>query len=327
MTETEVTTKRPRHLLARIVTVSGAILCLVFIGVYLLATIYLRTSSAAHRTSQFLTEYLHHPVTVAELALTGRTLSINGLTISNLAEFRGGELASCRSITITPDWLGFLGGRKSFAEVAILGGKIGIGRNERGEWNFHELLRRLAEKKGTGETLIRRLTIGDSSLAVEGVRLDHLALTVRDIATKGTAGSRFLLTCKDAGGNPVRLEGSARLGADPSLDLELSAPFFSLQTFAGSFARKDGPGLGNGTGTLLLTLKLHGGTVAVQGKLGVDSLALAVKDGRIPVHGDLDFAARYDVNRDEATLDACSVRLNGIVRMRASGTVRQARKT
>src|SRR6266702_1013894 len=248
MTKTEVTTKRPRHLLARIVTVSGAILCLVLIGAYLLATIYLRTSSAAHRTSQFLTEYLHHPVTVAGLALTGRTLSINGLTVGNPAAFKGGELASARSIAISPDLSAFLQGRRSFDGIAIRGLRVTVGRNEKGDWNFNELARLFSGKKGGGETTIKRLTISQSGVAVEGFQLDNLALNLNDLSTKGTTGSRFLLTCKDAGGNPIRFDGNARLGAVPAAEVVLAAPSFSLQTIARTFGRKESTDLGDGRG-------------------------------------------------------------------------------
>src|ERR1700687_5337774 len=108
MTDMQKTEKTGRHRLARVVAVLCASLCLLVLGAYLLATIYLRTSSAAHKTSQFLTEYLHYPVSVAGLALTGRTLSINGLTVGNPAAFKGGELASARSVAISPDLAAFL---------------------------------------------------------------------------------------------------------------------------------------------------------------------------------------------------------------------------
>ena len=326
MAKTAGTPIKPKRALARVVAASCAVVFLLLLGVVLLAPISLRIPAAAHGVSRRLTDYLHYPVSVAGLSLTGGTISINGLTIGNPAGFTGEALVSCRSIAVTPDWLGFLRGRKSFAEITVQGGRIGIGRNGRGEWNFHELVRRLSEKKGGGETLIRRLSISDTSLAVEGVRLDHLALTVRDLSTKGTTDSRFLLSWKDAGGSPFRIEGSARLGAVPSVEAALTAPSFSLQTLAGSLGPKTGPLLANGTGALDVTLKLQGGSAAVTGKLGVAGLALEAKDGRIPLRGELACAARYDAARDEATLDTCTVSLDHVVRLRASGTVSEVRK-
>jgi Domain of Unknown Function (DUF748) len=325
MTDTQKTEKKGRHRLARFVAVLCASLCLIVLGAYLLATIYLRTSSAAHKTSQFLTEYLHYPVSVAGLALTGRTLSINGLTIGNPAAFKGGELASARSIAISPDLSAFLHGRRSFDGIAIRGLRVTVGRNEKGDWNFNELARLLSGKKGGGETTIKRLTISQSGVTVEGFRLDNLALNLNDLSTKGTTGSRFLLTCKDAGGNPIRLEGNARLGAVPAVEVVLAAPSFSLQTISRTFGSKASPDLGDGRGSFSLTLKLHDGNLTAEGKLGIDHLLLGGKNGRVPVKGELGFAGRYDTGSDEASLNACSFRLDGIVKGEASGKVRQVK--
>jgi hypothetical protein len=180
------------------------------------------------------------------------------------------------------------------------------------------------QKKG-GETLIKRLAINRSSLAIEGFRLENLAVSVNDLSTKGTTGSRFLLTCKDTGGNPVRLEGNTRLGTVPTVAVEFAAPSFSLQTLARSFGRAAGPDLADARGSFLLALQLGQGKVAAQGKLGVEHLYLVVNNRKIPANGGLDFTGRYDVKEDQAFLDTASLRLNGIA-MEASGTVRQVRK-
>lgn len=326
MTETRKTEKKGSHRLARFIAVLSASLCLLLLGIYLSATIYLRTPAAARQASQLLSDYLHYPVTVTGLALAGGTLSVNGLTLGNPARFRGGELASVRSIAISPDLWAFLVGRRSFDGIAIRGLRITVARNEKDDWNFKDLARLLSGKKGGGETSIKRLTVSQSALAVEGLRLDNLALHLSDLSTKGTTGSRFLLTCKDAGGNPLRVEGSARLGAAPSLEVALAAPSFSLQTIARTFGRAAGPALGDGRGALSLTVRLRDGKVAAEGKLGFGQLALPVKNGAIPVTGELAVAGRYDVKSDVASLDRCSLRLDGIVTAHAAGTVRQARK-
>lgn len=326
MTDTRKTEKKGRHRLARFIAVLFASLCLIVLGVYPLATIYLHTPSAARQASRLLTGYLHHPVTVADLRLAGRTLSVYGLTLGNPAEFPGGELASARSIAISPDLWAFIEGRRSFDGIAIRGLRVTVGRNERGAWNFNQLARLLSGKKGGGETSIKQLTISDSALAVEGFRLDSLALNLNDLSTKGTTGSRFLLTGKDAGGNLLRLEGTARLGAAPSVEAVFAAPSFSLQTMVRSFGRKAGPDLDDGRGSFFLTLKLRDGKLAAEGKLGIDHLPLDIKGGRVPVKGELAFAGRYDTGSDEASLDACSFRLDGIVNGEVSGRVRQVRK-
>lgn len=321
MTETGETTRRRKRTLARVVTVSAVLLCLLPVCGYLLATVYLHTPSAARRISRILTDYLQYPVTVAGIGLAGRTVSINGLTVGNPVGFSGGELVASRSITITPSWRDLLRGRKNFDEISLRGLTVTVGRNSRGDWNFRELARLLSQKKGGGETFIKRLTIGQASLAVEGVRLDDLALTVNDLSTKGVTGSRMLLTGRDAGGDPFRMEGSARLGGAPSVEVAFAAPSFALQTFAG----KGGPGLAHGRGALSLNLKLHEGKLAARGRLGIEHLALALKDTRIPVKGELAFAGGYDPQKDELSLDECAVRVNGIIRWQASGMMRQAR--
>lgn len=325
MTETE-TTGKGRHPVARFVAVLSAFFCLLLATLYLTATIWLHTPSAARLASRLISDHLRYPVAVTGLRLTGRTVYIYGLTVGNPAKFKGGELASSQSITITPAWRTMLGGRKSFAEIAIRGLRVTLGRDGRGEWNFSELARLLSEKKGKGETSIKRLSISRSSFALEGLRLDDLALNVTDLSTRGTTGSRFLLTFKDAGGNPLRLEGNARLGGAPSLEAVFSAPSFSLQTLARTFGRSVGPDLGKGSGALSVTLKLQEGKLAARGRLGVRDLAIAVGNGRIPLQGDMEFAGGYDTKRDEASLDECSVLLNGIVRLKASAEVREVRK-
>ena len=156
--------------------------------------------------------------------------------------------------------------------------------------------------------------------------LNNLALNVTDLSTKGTNGSRLLLTFKDAGGTPVRLEGGARLGPAPALDLVLSAPSFSLKNYRKFVHKWPAVDLSKGIGAFTLGLNLHDGKVAAQGKLGVDHVAVNLGKGVIPLKAELEFTGGYDTKADEATLDACSLRLDEIVRMHAAGTVRQVRK-
>lgn len=325
MTGKERTKKRRPALLARVFSLSCGVLCLVLGCGYLLAATYARTPSAARQVARLLTDYLHYPVTVAGFGLTGGTFSLTGLTIGNPAEFRGGELASSRLITISPDWQRLLRGKRSFDGIVLDGLRISISRNEQGEWNFNKLAQLFSGQKKGGETLIKRLAINRSSLAIEGFRLENMTMTVNDLSTKGTTESRFLLTCKDTGGNPVRLEGNTRLGTVPTVAVEFAAPSFSLQTLARSFGRAAGPDLADARGSFLLALQLGQGKVAAQGKFGVEHLYLGASNRKIPIHADLDFTGRYVVKEDQAFLDAASLRLNGIA-VEASGTVRQVKK-
>jgi len=101
MTETE-TTGKGRHPVARFVAVLSAFFCLLLATLYLTATIWLHTPSAARLASRLISDHLRYPVAVTGLRLTGRTVYIYGLTVGNPAKFKGGELASSQSITITP---------------------------------------------------------------------------------------------------------------------------------------------------------------------------------------------------------------------------------
>ena len=319
-------THKQKHRVGRWVAVSGSFAGIVLIGGYLLLTIYVRTPSAARQVSRLLSDYLHYPVTVAGLDISAGTFSVSGLAVASPPGFKERTLVSSRVISITPGWRTILRGSKSLGEISLTGLRITIDRNERGDWNFSELARHLPRGKGGGETFIKRLAITDSSLAIDGVLLDNLALNVSDLSTGGTNDSRFLLTFKDAGGTPVRLEGGARLGPAPSLDLVLSASSFYLKHYQ-KFVRKwPTIDLSKGMGAFKLGLNLHEGKIAAEGKIGVDYVALKLGKGFVPVKAELEFRGRYDIKSDEATLDACAVRLDEIVRMNAAGSVRQVRK-
>ncbi|RQW77131.1 MAG: hypothetical protein EHM51_02320, partial [Geobacter sp.] len=319
MTEKERTRKGLKRLLPRVLIVSGVVLCLSLASVYLATAIYVRTPSAARQAEQILTDYLHYPVTITSLGLTGGTLSIRGLRIKSPGEFKG-EFLSTRSIAITPDWFAFLRGRNIFREIALRELSVTISRNRRGELNVDQLIRDLSRQKGGDETFIQRLVIRQAGITMEGFQLQNLAFNLRDFSTKGTTGARFLLTCKDVDGDILRLEGTGRLGAVPSLEMAFSAPSVSLQALAQSFGRKAGRDLGSSKGSVSLAIRLHERIVAAQGKFRVDHLPLAIQNYKFPVSGELDFGGRYDISGDQAFLDACSLRLNGIVDIQGSGT-------
>lgn len=325
MPAAEGTTHKQKHRVGRLVAVSGIFVCLALIGGYLLLTIYVRTPSAARQASRLLSDYLHYPVTVAGLGLSAGTFSISGFAVASPAGFKERALASSREISITPGWRALLRGRKSFGEISLTGLRITIDKNERGDWNFSELARRLPRGKG-GETFIQHFAITDSSLALDGFLLNNLALNVTDLSTKGTNDSRILLNFKDAGGTPVRLEGGVRLGPAPSLDLVLSAPSFSLNNYEKFVHKWPAIDLSRGNGAFTLRLNLRDGKVAAQGEIGVDHVAVNLGKSSLPLKAELEFRGGYDTKADEATLDASFLRLNEIVRMHAAGTVRQVRK-
>ncbi len=325
MPETGVTTTTQKFRLGRFIALSVSLACSALIGSYLLLACYLRTPTAAHQASRMLTDHLQHPVTVAGLSLSGGTFSVIGLSIGSPAGFKEREIVSSRVVSLTPGWRTLLRGGKNFDKIAVEGLRITLGRNEKNEWNYSALARLLSQGKGGGETFIQRLAIADSTLAVGDFRVDNLALTVTDLSTRGTTGSRLILTCRDVGGTPVRLEGGARLGATPSLEFVLSASSFPLKNYRQFIQTWPALELAQGAGEFSLGLKLHNGKVAVQGKLALAHVVLNLRNGALPFSAELDFTGGYDSREDKAVLETCSLRLNKTVQLSASGSVRQVR--
>lgn len=305
---------------------AGLFASVVLFAVYLMLALFIRTPSAARLASRLLGDYLHSPVTVTGLGLTGGTISVSGLAIASPPGFRERYLMTSRMVTITPSWIALLKGGKSFSEIAVAGLRVSLEKNEGGEWNFGELARRFRGQKGGGETFVQRLTVTDSSLAVEGVLLENIAVAVSGLSTKGTTDSRLLLSFRDAGGTLVRLEGGARLGTHPSLDLVLTAASDSLKNYREIAGKLPGVDLGKGTGVLFLKLNLHDGKVAARGKLEIDHVALDAGKGAVPLKTALEIAGGYDAGADTATLDTCSLTVDDTITMHASGKVLKVRR-
>lgn len=310
------------RLVVRILPMVGMLLLLFLAAAYLLVRIYIGTPSAAGKLSLILTGFLHQPAKVAGLELRGGTLFITGLTVENPVGFDSGRTISTRSIMIAPAWGELIFGRRGFDVVQIEGLSVAVSKNRSGAWNFAQLTKRLTGKKSPTETFIKRLELKDASFMVNGRGIEHLALQVRDLSTKGTTNSRLLLTCKDESGNAIRIEGSARLGAEPSMDLSLSAPSVSLSVFKDLKTPLD---LAKGRGAILLSGRFQGGELVMGGKVECDQLAVRIRGGRIPLKGELDFAARYALKTDEAILDRCSLRIDDQLKMRARARVRRIR--
>jgi len=320
------TTKNRRHTNAgRYCALAAIFVCAVFSGCYLLLTLYLSTPSAARRASKLLSGYLHLPATVTGLRLSGGTFIVNGFSLGSPTGFDTGEMVSLRKVSVCPGWRTLLRGSKSLGEIAVQGLSINLQKNRQGEWNYSELVRHLAQGKGGGETFIKRLTVTDTTLAVGAIRLDNLDLTVTDFSTKGTTGSKLLLTFKDARGTPFRLEGRGRFGAAPSLELLLSAASFPLNNYREHVMKWPALDLSRGVGNLSLGLNFHDGTALVQGKLGMEHVMLDSRREGALHSADLEFAGRYDSTRDEALLETCSLKLNRSVHLSASGRVSRIR--
>ena len=306
---------------------AGLFASVALVAVYLVLALFIRTPTAAHLAARFLGDYLHSPVTVSGLGLAGGTFSIDGLTIADPPGFKERYLLTCRRVEITPSWTALLKGGKSFRQISVAGLRVSLDKNDRGEWNFGELVRRFrGQKGGGGETFVQRLAVTDSSLAVEGALLGNISLAVSEFSTKGTTGSKLLLSFRDAGGTLVRLEGGARLGPQPSLDLMLTAAADSLKNYREIAGKLPGVDLSKGAGLLSLKLNLHDGKVAAAVKLEVDHVVLATGRGAVPLKAALDITGGYDAGADTATLDACTLRVDDAIAMHASGKMLNVRK-
>jgi hypothetical protein len=327
MPDAEWTTKRLQQRLGRFLVVTAALVCLVLATVWLGLALYLTTPLAARQASQLLSDVLNSPVRVTGLRFSGGALSARGLSLASPPDFAVQDLATVKSIKIRPSWLAILSGKKDVDEIVVEDLRVSLGKNGKGEWNFRDLARSFSAKKGSGggEIFVRRLTVTDASLAVDGVIIDHLSLTMTDLSTKGSTDTRLLLACRDAGGTRFRLEGSTRLGPDPSLDVSLTAPEIALNNYRRSAAGLRGLDVSRGIGSLSVGINFRNGKASAAGRISCDRVALGLGKGVLPLKADLDFTGKYDNSRDEASLEASSLTINETVGLHASGTISQVR--
>lgn len=310
---------RAAKVLARV----AAAVLLVVAGLYLLVTVILATPLAAGRISRLLSDTLRQPVTVEAMHVAGGTLVIHGLTIANPAGFAGEPLLAVRSLMVTPAWGDLLRGRRSLASVRIEGPRVALSKNSTGVWNFSGLTRLAAGKKRPTETVVRRLVLEKGALTVNGRGVGDVSLTVNDLSTTGVDASGVVLAFRDEYGTPYRIAGSARLGAHPDLDLSLTASSLPFKALRG---RKLSLDTEEGTGSLRLTARLHEEELRLEGNAAFDRLAVKATGGAIPLRGTIDFAGRYDMKEESATLERCAVEVNGTIRLRVRGEIEQVRK-
>jgi hypothetical protein len=296
---------------------------LVLAGLYLLINPLLNAPSVNIRISRLLNDNLGQPAAIGGIRLSGRTLLIHGLTIANTRGFGGGNLLAVRTIEVTPDWGELLAGRKSFAAIRIRELTLTVGKNSAGAWNFSHLAQHLASRKSDTETRIGRLVLENSAVSVNGRGVEDISLSINDISTKGSTGSGILLAFRDKYGDPFQLEGKARLGVKPDLDLKLTAPSLSFKALNDVGLPIDPK---KGRGKILLTAGLHGDGLRFGCAAAFDRLTVKVKGEGIPLSGTLDFAGQYDLKRDSATLDSGSLKVNGVVRLQARGRGEQLKK-
>jgi len=292
---------------------------------YLLAVTIIATPWAAARLGRLATDTLHTKVTVGGVALQGASLTLSGVVIADPAGFGTGELAACREMTIAPAWGELLAGKRSFSLIRLRELRVALRRNKTGSWNFSGLVRQPASSTAPVETFVHRLVLEEAAVAIDGRSLDKLSVTVNELATRGATPFRLIVSFRDGNNNLYRLEGKARLGTDPSLDLSLAAPSLSLQGLGLPVAAGFRPITDRGIGALSLHARLAAGALTVRGHLGADRLAVGVKGGTIPLQGNLKFSGTYDMNRDTGSLDTFSLELNDLLRLSARGTVEHVR--
>jgi hypothetical protein len=296
---------------------------LLFAGLYLLLNPILNSPSVNIRISRLLNDNLGQPATVGGIRISGRTLLIHGLTIGNTRGFGGGNLLAVRTIEITPEWGELLAGRKSFAAIRIRELTLTIGKNSAGAWNFTHLAQRIASRKSDAETRIGRLVLENSAVSVNGRGVEDISLSLSDLSTKGSTDSGIHFAFRDKYGNPFQLEGKARLGAKPDLDLKLTAPSLSFKAINDAGVPIDPE---KGKGKLILKAGLHGDGLRLACDAAFDRLTVKAKGEDIPLSGTLGFAGQYDLKRDSATLDSGSLKVNGVLRLQVRGRGEQLKK-
>ncbi|HEX9022304.1 MAG TPA: hypothetical protein VF799_00540 [Geobacteraceae bacterium] len=301
----------------------AAVAILVLAALYLLLNVALNTPQGIGRISRLLSETLHQPATVEKVSLSGGTIAVGNLAIGNPTGFARGNLLTARSIRVTPSWGALLFGRKSFSNITVRGLNLTIAKNSAGAWNFSGLTRLSSGKKGGAETFIKRLVLEDSAISVNGRGVSALSLAINDLSTRGTTGSRILLSFKDKFNASYRLAGSARLGPNPDGDLEFSAQDFTFKALRGVKVPLDPE---KGGGKALVRATLHGDILKLNGNASFAKLTLRLKGNDVPLSGALNFSGGYDIKKDSAVLDRCELRLDGLLRLQGRGHVDGVKK-
>ncbi|MBI2353591.1 MAG: AsmA family protein [Deltaproteobacteria bacterium] len=289
--------------------------------------IYLATPLAAAQLSRLLTARLHQPVRVAGLHTAGGALYLTGLSLGNPSGFPAGNLAAVDSIAIKPQWFEFLLGRRSFGLIALEGVRLDMLKDVKGAWNFSRLQQLLtAGKRASGETFIGQLVVKGGAFRVNGQGVKGVALQIFNLTSKGTVDSRIELAFEDAARNRYRVEGRARPGKDPALDLVLTAPTLSLDRFAGMLKLKNTPVLAGGSGQLRVKAELRQGRLRVSGDLDFSRVSLLRAQGVPPLTGRMTVVAGYNLHTDEARLETLALSVKDLIKARASGTVANLRR-
>jgi len=297
-------------------------------ALFILFRVLLPTPSTANYISHTLSQYTKHKVTVAGLSLTGGTIHLNGISIESPPDFSNREMLSARSISLTPDVTGLAQGKRSLARLKIVGLSITAERNSTGRWNFSSLVQRFTEKKEppSAEIFIRRLSLRDVSLKMNGHTLDKLELTLSDFSTKGTTESKLDFTGKDSAGNPLRVTAEGRMGDNPVLHATIDAPAVSLAPLQQYLPGTSPLQLANAQGKLKLSAELRNRLMNIRATAAVKQLRFSGSGESQPIAGNLNFKARYDTSTDNAELSPSVITVDNLLTVTARGSMQQVTK-
>lgn len=295
------------------------VIILLITGAILLFASYLTTPHAAAKLSTILSRMLDLPVTISSISLSGDTLVLKGIEVGNPPEFPANKLVSVAAVRLAPGWSGLLMGRRNLRVLGIDGARIDFRKGSDGVWNFEKLRQKLFGGKGGGELFIDALLVTNGDILVNGHGLRSLSLKLRNVATKGTAGSSTELAFDDESGNRFTVTGSFRAGAAPEAELALEAPALA---FAGLASEDRRLTIAGGRGTLGLHATLRGGVVRSSATATFQDLAVQMRaGGETSLSGSLQASTSYDMKRDELTLENGALILDDLLDIRATGGV------
>jgi hypothetical protein len=322
MSEPEQIKERPTKAQKIAIAVVAAALCLALL-VLLCSWIYLATPLPARHLSSFVTSYLHQDFKVDKLQKSGGTLILKGVRLANPAGFPRGNLAVADSVILTPQWGALLHGRQRYGLVALQGIRINLERNASGAWNYSQIQQLFAKKKPSREeTYIKELSVKDGALKVEGEGVQGVNLKIFNFSTKGSLDSKLSLAFEDGARNRYLVNGKARGGNDPAVEVSLSAPSLSLKQVASVLKLKNPAAFQAGRGALEASATFHKGELTTTGDFSFTGISVPAPQQDYPVEGTLHFAANYSTESDSARLESCTLSVNDLMTVNATGNVR-----
>ena len=328
MNECRVKKESASHPWKRLALAVLLITALLAFALFIIFRILLTTPSTAKYISHTLSQYTNHKVTVAGLSVTGGTIHLNGIRIESPPDFRNREMISARSISLTPHLTGLAQGKRSLSRLEIVGLSVTAEKNSTGRWNFSSLLQRFTKKKEqpSAEIFIRRLSLREVSLTMNGHTLDKLGLTLSDFSTKGTTESKLDFTGKDSAGNPLRVTAEGRMGNNPALHATIDAPAVSLAPLQQYLPGTSPLHLANAQGKLKLSAELRNRLVTIRATAALKQLTFSGSGESQPIAGNLGFEARYDTSADSAELSHSVITVGNLLTVKASGSMQQVTK-